>query len=120
MLSSTDLWRWPTLPHPWTSLGARASVDRSIAGRDSPLGVSLYSGEAVLPLDSRFLAGNHTVLLKLSDARGRTRGFVRVEAFWVDEAKPRRETGEFYFRVGGRPPDDGVRMELVATLCAGG
>lgn len=57
------------------------------------------SGEAVLPLDTRFVGGNREVVLKLRDPDKRNRGFVRVEAFWVDEAKPRKETGDFYYKV---------------------
>lgn len=56
-------------------------------------------GEAVLPLDTRFVGGNREVVLKLRDPDKRNRGFVRVEAFWVDEAKPRKETGDFYYKV---------------------
>lgn len=39
------------------------------------------------------------MLLKLADVKKQKRGFVRVEAFWVDEAKPRKETGDFYYKV---------------------
>lgn len=56
-------------------------------------------GEAALPLDARVLGVSHPVLLSVKDKQGRSRGFLRVEAFWVDEAKPRKETGEFYYRV---------------------
>lgn len=56
-------------------------------------------GEAILPLDARFVGGNRSVLLRLADTKKRKRGFARVEAFWVDEAKPRKETGDFYYKV---------------------
>ena len=42
---------------------------------------------------------SHPVLLSVKDKQGRSRGFLRVETFWLDEAKPRKETGEFYYKV---------------------
>ncbi|CAN0366229.1 unnamed protein product [Pylaiella littoralis] len=56
-------------------------------------------GEAALPLDVRVVGVSHPVLLSVKDKQGRSRGFLRVEAFWLDEAKPRKETGEFYYKV---------------------
>lgn len=52
-----------------------------------------------MPLDARFVGGNREVALKLLDPDKQNRGFVRIEAFWVDEAKPRKESGDFYYKV---------------------
>lgn len=57
------------------------------------------TGEAALPLDARVVGVSHPVLLSVKDRQGRSRGFLRVETFWLDEAKPRKETGEFYYKV---------------------
>lgn len=56
-----------------------------------------------MPLDARVLSVSHPVLLSVKDKQGRSRGFIRIEAFWVDEAKPRKETGEFYYKVWHPP-----------------
>eukprot|EP00904_Undaria_pinnatifida_P008907 jgi/Undpi1/5146/HiC_scaffold_19.g08497.m1 len=56
-------------------------------------------GEAALSLDARVVGASRPVLLSVKDKQGRSRGFLRVEAFWVDEAKPRKDIGEFYYRV---------------------
>lgn len=61
---------------------------------------SRHAGEAALPLDARVLGVSHPVLLSVKDKQGRSRGFLRVEAFWLDEAKPKKEIGEFYYKVG--------------------
>lgn len=58
-----------------------------------------YTGDAALPLDARVVGLSHPVLLSVKDKQGRSRGFLRVETFWLDEAKPRKETGEFYYKV---------------------
>eukprot|EP00903_Cladosiphon_okamuranus_P018091 g16649.t1 len=60
---------------------------------------ALSIGEAALPLDARVVGVSHPVLLSVKDKQGRSRGFLRVETFWLDEAKPRKETGEFYYKV---------------------
>ena len=57
------------------------------------------TGEAALPLDARVIGVSHPVVLSVKDAHGHNRGFLRVETFWMDEAKPRKERGEFYYRV---------------------
>ncbi|CAM9651816.1 unnamed protein product, partial [Hapterophycus canaliculatus] len=59
----------------------------------------LAIGEAALPLDARVVGVSHPVLLSVKDKQGRNRGFLRVETFWLDEAKPRKEIGEFYYKV---------------------
>ncbi|CAM9171242.1 unnamed protein product [Ectocarpus sp. 12 AP-2014] len=56
-------------------------------------------GDAALPLDARVVGVSHPVLLSVKDKQGRNRGFLRVETFWLDEAKPRKEVGEFYYKV---------------------
>lgn len=61
---------------------------------------SSATGEAALPLDARVVGVSHPVLLSVKDKQGRNRGFLRVETFWLDEAKPRKDTGEFYYKVG--------------------
>ncbi|CAM9215521.1 unnamed protein product [Phaeothamnion confervicola] len=62
------------------------------------LGKDEFIGAAILPLDPRFIC-QREVALELLNKDKQIRGVVRIEAFWVDEARPKKETGEFYYKV---------------------
>lgn len=72
----------------------------------------------MLPLDARCIGVSHPISLAVKGSGNEGKGFVRVEAFWFDEAKPRKETGDFYYRVRWIPMHY-VALLLHLTVCGG-